>query len=428
MVNLVATQPAKRRSPKAKPNTEQVTEAVARPEPGAAVTAMPPPTLTPHVQPAPPTAAASSVETDPKSPSEPMADTAQPVKPDVDTTHPAETETIRNPDSSVPQQSAPVSERRQSGGFFPLLLGGIVAGGIGYGIAYTQVGQPQEVDLSGLQSQIDALQAQVNDLPPPAELSGVTQQIDDLSARVDSRFAALNEQVAKAAQQPPAIGEEAQQQAVDQISAEIKTQQDALAQQQAAVEQQRADLQAQIDATRAEAEKIQQDAVDAARTETARAALARVQGSIESGAPMQAALSDLGSSLTDPVPDALTAVSEGTPTLATLRETFPEASRAALAAARSAGEAGDSAGALGSFLRNQLNVRSVAPREGNSVDAILSRAEDALRSGRLNDALAEIATLPESARTAMSDWTAEAEARAAAVDAADQLDASLTAN
>ncbi|MCF7698620.1 COG4223 family protein [Loktanella sp. M215] len=408
----MATQPAKRRSPKAKPNADQTTEAVTVPEPVTAVTAMPPPTLTPHTQPE------TAPATRPTADAEPVT-TPEPV-------------TSRTPDTPAPQPAprpaqATAPERRQ-GGFFPLLLGGIVAGGIGYGIAYTQFGQPEVVDLSGLQGQIDALQAQVNDMPPPAELSGVTQQISDLSASVDSRLAALNDQVAQAAQQAPAIGPEAQQQAVDQISAQITAQQDELAQQQAAVEQQRADLQAQIDATRAEAEQIQQQAVDAARTETARAALARVQGSIESGAPMQAALSDLGASLTDPVPDALTAVSEGTPTLTTLRETFPEASRAALSAARAAGEAGDSAGAFGSFLRNQLNVRSVAPRDGESADAVLSRAEDALRNGRLNDALAEIATLPESARAAMSDWTAQAEARAAAVDAADQLDASLTAN
>ena len=55
------------------------------------------------------------------------------------------------------------------------------------------------------------------------------------------------------------------------------------------------------------------------------------------------------------------------------------------------------------------------------------RAEDALRTGRLNDALAELATLPESPRCHVRlDRTAET--RAAAVDAADQLDASLTAN
>ena len=402
MVTSVATQPAKRRSPKAKQTLDAVPEAevVETPAPDTVAPqvdmAMPPPTLTPHAAPAP----------------DPLPEPAEPLQ------EPAAPEPVIAP-TPEPAAAPRTAEKRQSV-FFPMLLGGLIAGGIGYGIAYMQFGQTASADIADLRSQIETLQADAANAAPP-DLSAVTQQISDLSTRVDDRLAALDDRITQASQQAPAIGEEAQQEAVAQLS-------DQIAAQQAELEQQRADLQAQLDATRAEAEAIQQDAVDAARAEMARAALARVQGAIESGAPMQQQLDDLGGALTDPVPDALTAVAEGTPTLATLRETFPDAARAALAAARDAGEAGDSAGAFGTFLRSQLNVRSVAPRDGTDADAILSRAEDALRNGRLNDALAEIATLPPSARAAMSDWTTQAEARAAAVDAADRLDASLTAN
>ena len=404
MVTSVATQPAKRRSPKAKQTLDAVPEAevVETPAPETVAPqvdmAMPPPTLTPHAAPAP----------------DPLP---EPVE-----THqePAAPEPVIAPATAPEPAAAPRTAEKRQSVFFPMLLGGLIAGGIGYGVAYMQFGQTGSADIADLRSQIETLQADAANAAPP-DLSAVTQQISDLSTRVDDRLAALDDKITQASQQAPAIGEEAQQQAVAQLS-------DQIAAQQAELEQQRADLQAQLDATRAEAEAIQQDAVDAARTETARAALARVQGAIESGAPMQQQLDDLGGTLTDPVPDALTAVANGAPTLATLRETFPDAARAALAAARGAGEAGDSAGAFGTFLRSQLNVRSVAPRDGTDADAILSRAEDALRNGRLNDALAEIATLPPSARAAMSDWTTQAEARAAAVDAADRLDASLTAN
>ena len=415
MVTFVATQPAKRRSPKAKQTTEVVPEAevVETPNPETAAPqvdmAMPPPTVTPHAAPA------SDRPADPLPEPVPAEAAADTTPQDGPTPEPVASRTP--PSETNPVSRAP--EKRQSV-FFPMLLGGLIAGGIGYGIAYMQFGQTASADIAGLRSQIETLQTDVANAPPP-DLSAVTQEMADLRSSVDDRIAALTDQVAQASQQAPAIGERAQEQAVAQLS-------DQIAAQQAELEQQRADLQAQLDATRAEAEAIQQEAVDAARDEMARAALARVQGAIESGAAMQEPLDDLGSALTDPVPDALTAVAEGAPTLATLRETFPDAARDALAAARSAGEAGDSAGAFGSFLRNQLNVRSVAPREGTSADAILSRAEDALRNGRLNDALAEIATLPETARAAMSDWTTQAEARAAAVDAADRLDASLTAN
>ena len=41
------------------------------------------------------------------------------------------------------------------------------------------------------------------------------------------------------------------------------------------------------------------------------------------------------------------------------------------------------------------------------------------------EALAEVATLPEEARADLSDWTARAETRAAALDAAASLDSDL---
>ncbi len=406
-MNTLATQPAKSRSAKAKSAAAQATEADAVTEKTLPVTAMPPPTVKPHVMPQP-------TKPDPVIAIEPQSKAA----PDPVSPFPQQTAPPPKADTPVPQNT----EKRQ-GIFFPMLLGGLVAGGIGYGIAYTQFGQTDPVDLSGIEARIDDLEAQVANRPAPdtSAIDQVDQDMSALSSSIDERLAALDARIAQIGQQAPAIGEQAQEQAVAQLT-------DQIAGQQAELEQQRADLQAQLETTRAEAEQIKQNAVDTARNETARAALARVQGAIESGAPMQTALDDLAMTLTNPVPDALTAVSDGATTLATLRDTYPEASRNALSAARASGDAGDSASAMGSFLRNQLNVRSVAPRGGTSVDAVLSRAEDALRSGRLNDALAEIATLPESARAAMSDWISQAEARAAAVDAADQLDASLTAN
>lgn len=417
MVKPVATQPANRRSPKAKQTTPVVPEAdIGQAAADASVahveTAMPPPTVTPNAQPKTVVVAEPVVQADAAAPEKPAApeEATAPTKPDVSTATPA---------AELRQDSPQKAEKRQSV-FFPMLLGGLIAGGIGYGVAYFQLGQTATADIAALRMQIAAVQDEVANLPPP-DLSAVSQEVAALGTRIDERLAAMDGRIVQAAQQAPLMDDQAQQQAVAQLS-------DQIAAQQAELAQQRTDLQAQLDATRVAAEQIQQDAVDAARTEMARAALARVKGAIESGAPMQPAIDDLAGALTDPVPDALTAVAEGTPMLATLRETFPEASRAALAAARTAGEAGDDTGAFGSFLRNQLNVRSVAPRDGVSTDATLSRAEDALRNGRLNDTLAEVATLPASARDAMSDWITQAEARAAAVEAADQLDASLTAN
>ena len=83
---------------------------------------------------------------------------------------------------------------------------------------------------------------------------------------------------------------------------------------------------------------------------------------------------------------------------------------------------------LGSFLKRSLGARSVAPREGNDPDAVLSRAEAAINSGDLAAALSELVTLPEEAQSAIADWRTAADARVAARSAADALSQRLTAD
>ena len=139
-------------------------------------------------------------------------------------------------------------------------------------------------------------------------------------------------------------------------------------------------------------------------------------------------MGDLEAAIGGTAPDALIAAQDGVPTLAVLQEQFPDVARAALATARSEGVSGEETSGLGAFLRNQFDVRSVQPQDGTSTDAILSRAEAAVREGRLADALAEISGLPEVARAQMSDWLALAEQRAAAIAAVDVLSTSLRGN
>ena len=73
------------------------------------------------------------------------------------------------------------------------------------------------------------------------------------------------------------------------------------------------------------------------------------------------------------------------------------------------------------FLTDQVGLRSVTPRSGDSPDAILSRAEAALRSGDLPQTLTELGSLPEAAQAPLSDWMDRARTRADAVAAADGL-------
>jgi hypothetical protein len=337
-----------------------------------------------------------------------------------------------NPDMEVvgdpePQADpAPETNAQQTqsagAGFLPLLLGGVVAGAIGYGVATYFPMNDGSVDVSvQMQAQADqlaALEAKLADIPA-VDLSGVEAQIASvgdqaaaLSGAIDTNFADLDARLTEVEKRPGADGTlsdtalAAYQGELEQLRADLEIQQATV---MSAVAQAETDLAA----ARAEAEALEQEARASAEAAASRAALNRVSTAIETGAPFADALGDLGGDL----PAALSSAAEnGVATTAELTSDFPAAARAALATARAEGVS-DESGGLGGFLRNQFDVRSTAPQEGSSPDAVLSRAEAAIKEGRVADALAEIEALPEVARAEMTDWTAQATERADVLDA-----------
>lgn len=333
---------------------------------------------------------------------------------------------------------SPAPEQAKSGGFFPFLLGGLVAGGIGYGIAYFQNGSgaddlstqiaTQGAEIATLTESMTSTQEDIRTRATAESLTELNEaivanstQMTELGNRIDTGFSALEERVAVIERQPSADGT-LQETALAAFESDMTALRDQIVAQQE-------ELSEVLSSTRQEAQAIESNAIASARAATARASLAVIQGSLESGAPFGNALNDLAGSLDEPVPAALEAVAaEGVPTLAAIQDIYPDAARAALATARSEGAAGEESSGLGSFLRNQLDVRSVEPQEGDSADAVLSRTEAALKEGRLNDALAEAAALPEVARGALAEWSTLAEKRAAALDAAVTLASQLNVN
>ncbi len=317
----------------------------------------------------------------------------------------------------TPKPAAPAPQKSQGGGFFPLALGGLVAGVIGFAVASftAPAADTTLVDqVSAQATQISRLEQRI-EATPQVDLSGVEAAQADLAAQVSDMMARIDELEARPA--TTVISEAAG----EGVSAEM----DAL---RAQIAEMTNAAQTELAEARAQAASIEENAAAAARNAAARAALSRVQTALESGAPIGAALGDLEAATAESAPTELLAVQDGVPTLASLQDQFPEVARAALATARSEGVAGEETTGFGAFLRNQLDVRSTTPREGDSADAILSRAEAAVRSGRLSDALAEISALPEVARAEMSDWLAQAEQRADAIAAVDILSTSLSDN
>ena len=80
---------------------------------------------------------------------------------------------------------------------------------------------------------------------------------------------------------------------------------------------------------------------------------------------------------------------------------------------------------LTSFLRSQSGARSLTPHEGTDADAVLSRAEAALREGQIKAALAELAGLPPAGAELMKPWIADATRRLDTEQAISDLSATL---
>lgn len=155
-------------------------------------------------------------------------------------------------------------------------------------------------------------------------------------------------------------------------------------------------------------------------------ALAELRAALESGAPYGAALATLRETGVE-TPEALERfAAEGVPTLARLREEFPGAARRALEAAIRASRDASLGRRVGAFLKSQIGIRSLEPRDGDDPDAVLSRAEAALRAGDLATALEEIGKLPPEAQQAMASWIDRAKARLAAEQAFKKLQEHLS--
>lgn len=330
------------------------------------------------------------------------------------------------PAADVHAQAAP----KPAKGVVPLLAAGAVSAALGFGAAYlaNQSADQAVADAliqsnqisETLSAQVKALEDRVADMDIDGAVAGVeasaSARIDEATTEFSSQLMALTERVI-ALEALPTIDGGVSPAAVAQFEAEIARLRDELTTQQDRMTALAADAATQLEQTRASAEAIEASAANAARDAAARAALAQVRAAIESGEAYASAMPDL-TAATGPLPAALVAgASEGVPTLGALQEAYPDVARLALAAARSDGSAGEPATGVVAFIRNQFDVRSVAPKEGDDTDAILSRVGAALAFGDLDTVIVEAAALPEVAKGQLADWLARVTDRADALSA-----------
>ena len=328
------------------------------------------------------------------------------------------------PSSSTPAAkantppSAQKSDQKKGSVFFPMVLGGIVAAGIGFAAAELDLlglrtdtnGDDQfQATLSEQADRIAALEGASGADPTPAEpdprIEELLASVSDLTARVEDLSNRPTD-----AEAPPPVDTSAFEEELAALKSSVETQRD--------------EIRGLLD----NALSVEEATAEAAQAATVQSALARIVAAITTGQPFAQDTAELQANGVSDIPPALSDTAEtGVVTAANLQDRFPEAARAALGAAR-ADASSQSGGGFGDFLKTQLGARSVTPREGTDPDAVLSRSEAAVRDGRLDDALTEIDALPDRAKAPLADWLADARARQAAQDAVDTLTQRLTAS
>lgn len=320
---------------------------------------------------------------------------------------------------------------QKKGGFVPIMVGGIVAAGLGFGLALylenagmAPFGSSDEA-IDALNQRLDAQQRVLDDLNAAMEvgpdISGVEATASEAQAAASAaseRIAALEGQLGEQAAKITELEKRPISEGVSEAA--IQAYEDELARLQQAMQDQRAEVEALI----TEAQQKEAAAAEDAQQSSIRAGISQVLSAIDNGAPYANVLQGLGANGVE-IPAALSGPAQsGVTTLGALIDSYPDAARDALADVRMA--TGEGTSSIGDFLKTQLGARSLTARDGDDADAVLSRAEAALRDGRLQDALAEIDTLPDPAKAAMADWTARATERAEALAAAEALLADQT--
>lgn len=338
----------------------------------------------------------------------------------------------------------------------PLLsiLGGFAAGFAGFVVAALTLpgylaGPPTSpssdptllAQLEEQVSRVDTLTGDLEELRASAQ-SGETVDLGEVNARLDSaegalseavitlesRIAAFEEQTSGGVAATHTLGEtltqldarvtaldgrltaieEAEPQAPDGSEA-MAAQLDEFRKELDAVTQ---EARRQIEEAQSRADEIEAAAAEAGAEAEREAALADIRAALDSGAAYTDVLSSFES-----VPEALEVnAASGVPTLASLQSDFPNAARSALSEAQTVPSEAGAGEKLAAFLARQTNARSLSPREGESANAVLSRAEAMLNEGDLDAALSELAALPEASAAAMSGWIEAAESRAAALN------------
>lgn len=333
---------------------------------------------------------------------------------------------------------------KRGGGFLSTALGGVVAAAAGYALAtfvpFPGIGT-SDAPPTATQAEVQALAARIESLESApdlgAELADRVAALEarpvpeaspgaDISPLTESLTALEGRVAAIETRDPGEPGETPSAELValvDSLRTEVAEMQATGADANAGIEALAAQTEARLAEAEAQAAALRVEAEQTARRAVTAAALGRVQAALESGAPFAGALADLPDV---EIPETLAGFAQtGIPSRPALQESFPPAARAALEASLRADLGEGWSDRVASFLQATTGARSLVPREGSDPDAVLSRAEAAVRSGDIAQALTELESLPPEGQAEMAEWQAMAQQRLDAIAAASALSAAV---
>jgi len=318
---------------------------------------------------------------------------------------------------------------RKSSGVLQLVVAGFVCAGFGFGAAI--LSQPSNPiwpihpdmaqfrdettgQIIGIDTRLNALEGRVTDVDERAVGDVFQSDLDELTNGYDQRFLEIASQLENFDKRLAALEKSTIESAIpDELVAEY---QDEVKRLKETLEAQRESLQKFMSETAEATNEVTQRAKET----VARGILAQIRAAIDAGGPFDTAIKEFDEQVGHALPNQLRSLAqEGVQTYQELRDSFAEAARSALNAARD--ELNESEGfmGIGNYLRQQFQARSVTPKMGDDADAVLSRVEQELRENDLTGALNELDALPDAARDQMQPWIDQARERQ---DALEQLD------
>jgi hypothetical protein len=166
--------------------------------------------------------------------------------------------------------------------------------------------------------------------------------------------------------------------------------------------------QQKLNQSQADAVDAQRDASGKLRLAAATSALAQISDALKTGAAFQKPLDKLVTTA-GISPSAILSdnAATGVASLSELKRQFPALARVALRDTAAAQTGGSAFGKFTSFLKSQVGTRSLEPRQGDDLDAVLSRIEAALETGNLGAALTETDKLDDPASKTLNTWIAK---------------------